>query len=346
MFPEFVELLVRELRFLHERHAEKWSEIRTLYIGGGTPSVLSEELLKTLFLELERLGVFGNLLEATMEMNPESCSLEKVDLAMSFGFDRFSVGIQSFDEEILKAVGRSHSAAAARSALEILLASRARVNADLMFMLPGQSVEGFECDVRELAHSGIGHLSFYGLTVSDGTRLGYRIRKGEISVDEDAYAPMYEAGVRDALAAGFARYEVSNFAKPGEESLHNKNYWDRGEYLGIGPGAHSFLDGVRFVAPEKYARWKNWVLKGFPQSGYELDVLDDAAKISEAIWLSLRQERGLDLAKLKRDFGYDIPAEKIEHWLRRGFLAQTGSSVRLVGRGWVMMDAIVEDFMP
>lgn len=346
LYAEFVDLLVLELRFLRERYAERWHEIGTLYVGGGTPSALSAELLRTIFRELERLGAFLDLREATLEMNPESCEAEKVNLAKSFGFDRFSLGIQSFDEEILKAVGRGHSVLAARRALELLLSARVRVNADLMFMLPGQSVESFVRDVRELAKSGVGHVSFYGLTVAEGTRLGYRLRKGEVQVDEDAYEPMYEAGVREVLAAGFERYEVSNFAKRGEESLHNKHYWERGEYLGAGPGAHSFIGNLRFSAPEKYSRWKAWVLNGFDEGAYERDVLNDSAKISEMIWLSLRQERGLDLVRLERDFGYKIQDEKLDRWLRRGFLARSGNSVKLVGRGWVMMDSVVEDFMP
>lgn len=347
LYAEFVDLLILELRFLRERYPEKWSEIGTLYVGGGTPSTLSTELLGKLFCELERLGVFLNLREATLEMNPESCEVAKVELAKSCGFDRVSIGVQSFDEGILKAVGRSHSAQAARNALDLLLGLGVRVNADLMFMLPGQGVESFARDVHELANSGVGHVSFYGLIVSEGTRLGYRVKKGEVSLnDEDDYAPMYEAGVREVFAAGFERYEVSNFAKPGETSLHNKNYWERGEYLGAGPGAHSFIGDVRFAAPEKYSRWKNWVLEGFCETAYERDVLDASAKISEAIWLSLRQAHGLDLAKLNRDFGYKLQAEKIERWLRRGFISRNGNSLKLVGRGWVMMDSVVEDFMP
>lgn len=351
LFSEYVDLLLREA----ERRLPEWkfpvSEFSTSYFGGGTPSELPASELAKLVRGLETLGVdFSKLLEVNIECNPDSADLEFLETAHSLGVNRFSLGLQTFDDFLLQAIGRRGTARENREALarlvEFTRKTRTRASADLMFWLPGQSLERFRSDVSEVAHSGIGHVSFYGLTLGANTVLENRMRKGRFSLDENLYPEMYEAGVRVLRENGIERYEVSNFAKPGEEGLHNRNYWRRGEYLGLGPGAHSFDGSIRSAAPARYTAWKRWVEDGCPESSLEKDAVGKKERIEERIWLSLRTREGLDLQSLDLEESVKIPEKKIERWMKRGYLERNGSLVRLLDRGWLMMDAIVEDLMP
>lgn len=345
LYPEYVDLLLREaeLRLRGRR-------FYTFYLGGGTPSVLPAELLQRLFSGLARLGVrFGDMKELTMEMNPESAFPDRLAVAMDSGIRRFSLGLQTLDDELLKMVGRSHSVKTGMAALERLLSlvpRGIRVNADLMFDLPGQTLSGFVSDVRRIAGSGAGHISVYGLTVSPHTVLGARVRKGELKISEDLYPEMYRACVSELEQAGFHRYEVSNFAKPGEESIHNQNYWDRGEYLGLGPGAHSFEGNVRSAGPSRYAEWRRWVRAGCPSGGFALDTLGKKERVTEIVWLSLRQAKGLDLDALFKTEGVSVPMNAVDCLCAKGWISVRGSHLCLAGDGWLMMDSVVNSLLP
>jgi oxygen-independent coproporphyrinogen-3 oxidase len=157
---------------------------------------------------------------------------------------------------------------------------------------------------------------------------------------------MYSAGVRVLQNHGIERYEVSNFARLGEESLHNRNYWFRGEYLGLGPGAHGFIGDRRMAAPSRYLAWKRWVESGALESGMEVDLLGKKERIEEKIWLSLRTREGLDLQCLETEELTTIPESKIQHWVHKGWLQKSGRRISLCGEGWIWMDSIVEDFLP
>lgn len=355
MYAEYLDLLLLELDTLQRRYPEKWAGIDTLYLGGGTPSILSPELLTRLFTWLKNSGInIAKLREASMEVNPESCLDDRLNVAMEFGIGRFSLGVQTFDQNLLDRIGRAHSVETALKAIEKLLALRnanIQINADLMFSLPGQTVEQFHGDIKRMAGFGLDHISFYGLNVSEHSMLAQHLAKGDFKIDEDVYAPMYKGGVQILEQAGYHRYEVSNFARGAQgdsshESIHNKNYWERGEYFGAGPGAHSYLSGIRFNAPARYSHWRTWVADACPEDEYENDALSRESAIAEVIWLSLRQSYGLDLNKLQSEFNYIAPQQKIDHWIQKGFLEQSANIVRLVGDGWLFMDQVVEDLMP
>ena len=213
-----------------------------------------------------------------------------------------------------------------------------------MFDLPGQSVDSFLSDVDRLSDFPLGHLSFYGLNVGERTLLGGLVSRGEEKIDDSLYEPMYLGGVEILEKKGFLRYEVSNFAKPGDESLHNMNYWNRGEYIGFGPGAHSYFDGRRFCAPEVYPRWRDYVNAGSPDALLTYDELDKDDVLTERVWLSLRQRSGLDLNKLAAE-GAIISPEGYEPWVEKGFATVENGVLKLVGRGWIFMDSIVTDVL-
>ena len=341
---EYLKLISREMTVFAERHPGVFSRVETLYIGGGTPSVLSPERLAKLFGIVAGAGVnMGALKEATMEFNPESCDAERISVAQESGITRASLGLQTLSDDLLSRVGRRHDVATGRQALDLLLSQRGlRVNADLMFNLPGQGIDDMLSDIDWLTDRPLGHVSFYGLKVDPTRRLGKRIAKGEESVDEDLYADMYLRGVEKLESRGFLRYETSNFARVGEESLHNLNYWRRGEYLAFGPSAHGYFGGVRFSAPEKYAPWREYVKGGCPDCALMLDKLSPEDEIAEIIQLSLRTKYGLTLDALK-ERGVAIAPQAIERWISRGYLEQAQGVIRLVGEGWLFMDTVVLD---
>ncbi len=344
LYTEYLELISAEICHFAEQHPDELQKVETLYIGGGTPSLLAPALLERLFQILQEAGVpLHSLKESTMEFNPESCDHHRLSVIREFGVNRVSLGIQTFQEDLLRCIGRSHKAGDGSEALSLLTSMPGlRVSADLMFNLPGQTLECFVGDLDRLSDYPIGHVSFYGLKVDPKSRLGHRIARGELFVDEDLYAPMYREGVALLASKGFERYETSNFARTGEQSLHNLNYWRRGEYLAFGPGAHGYWGGERFYAPEMYARWREYVREGMPREMLEIDPIGDSEILAETIQLSLRTRFGLNLANLQK-MGWKIPGKNIEKWVKQGYAALNGDYFVLVGDGWLFMDRVVED---
>ena len=342
---EYLDLIQAEVSAFAERHPGVFSRVETVYVGGGTPSMLSPEQMARLFGIFADAGVrLGSLREATFEFNPESCDAERLSVAQEFGITRASLGLQSLHQRLLDRVGRHHEVQTGMRALDLLLSGKnLRVNADLMFDLPGQTLEDLLHDVERLAGSGVGHISLYGLKVDPTRRLGIRVSKGLETVNEDLYAEMYLKSVKMLEKCGFSRYETSNFARSGEESLHNLNYWKRGEYLAFGPSAHGFYEGVRFYAPERYAKWRDYVKNGCPREGLTLDVLGPDDVAAEYIQLSLRTKYGMPLEGLKA-LGFAIAGDSLRKWENRGFVEVKDGCVRLVGEGWLFMDTVVLDF--
>ena len=343
LHEEFLDLLSREMELFAIRYPQVFSRVETLYLGGGTPSLLSPEQLEMLFSRLATLGVpLRTLRESTMEFNPESTDKERLEVAARNGVTRVSLGLQSFRPELLQAVGRTHDLEQGFAALELLLSSGLRVNGDLMFNLPGQTLEQFLEDLEKLSSYPLGHISFYGLKVDSRTRLGHRVEKGLVQIDEDLYGAMYREGVALLQSKGIDRYEVSNFARAGQESLHNLNYWQRGEYLAFGPSAHGYLNGVRYHAPERYPQWRRYVEEGCPESALSKDPVGHEEAIAEAIQLSLRTKYGLDLEELCR-MGVGVSEKVVARYIERGFLERCGNRIALCGDGWLFMDGVVAD---
>ncbi len=348
LYKEYTDVICKQIVCFESEHPGLLKTAETLYLGGGTPSALPPTYLRQIFECLASVGVdAGRLREVSMEFNPESTDEYTVESALSLGVNRVSLGLQTFDADLLKLVGRSHSVERGLEALRLLTSMpHLQVNADLMFDLPGQTVEGFLADVDRLSDFPLNHVSFYGLNVSPRSRLGHRVSRGELSVNEDLYEPMYLGGVEILERKGFERYEVSNFAKPGFESSHNRNYWDRGEYAGFGPGAHSYIGGTRFFAPEIYPRWKDYVNSGCPADALMVDRLNRDDELMELIWLSLRQSKGLRFEDL-RALGIDNPESRsaacVYKWIRKDFVINKDGILRLKGRGWIFMDEIVTD---
>lgn len=338
---QFAALLLQETHLRWPRDAAKQAP-RTMYWGGGTPTELQPQRMVHLGEEFKRLGILQeDLAEFTVESNPESTTEEHIQALHGLGVDRWSLGIQTFEARLLRQLGRRASPEQNRQALQRLLATGKRLSVDLMFSLPGQSPEGFLRDLQEAVDAGVSHVSFYGLEIHSNTLLGQQVRKGRIVAPDDQYAQFYRSGVALLESQGIVRYEVSNFAKVGQESLHNRNYWERGEYLGLGPGAHSFLKGVRWAAPRRFMEWGRWVEAGCPLADMEKDPIGSREALMELVWLGLRQQNGFEINSIQNQFGDALDWSAVHRFEEQGWLMQEHGFLRLVGEGWIYMDQVV-----
>jgi oxygen-independent coproporphyrinogen III oxidase len=283
-------------------------DFQTLYLGGGTPSLLGPEGLKYLFGGLKQILNLSQLKEASMEANPESVSTSLLEAARSVGINRISIGVQSLSDPELRNVGRIHSANQAIRALD--LASKAgftNISADVILGLPGQDSQSLMVTLETLAAMDIQHLSVYCLSIEPHTPLALKPVAGIPS--EDGQADLYEQTVTLLEKRGFVHYEISNFALEGFECLHNLNYWRGGEYLGLGPAAASHLKGSRF---KNKADLDAYLIN--PQNQLEeIEKLEAGEKAAEEAILRLRLlQEGLNTDDLTKKFGQQNTGELIE----------------------------------
>lgn len=292
--------------------------VSSLFIGGGTPTVLQESDLERLLKMLPRYFPLNSGAEQTMEGNPGTITEDKVKLIRKHGINRFSLGVQSFNDRLLSAVGRVHTAGQARQAIEGLRrAGYKNLNLDLMFGLPGQDMTIWEASLEEALSYSPEHLSLYGLMLEEGTPLYEERARGTVlgSIpeenivdlpDEDLQAEMYEWAVRRLRQAGYRQYETSNFALPGYECQHNLGYWRGADYLGIGPGGVSCLNRVRWKNVEDVQGYKSLLSKGQFPDDEEREVLSLRECMGERMILGLRLAEGVHLKSFEIDFGVDL----------------------------------------
>ncbi|MBR2013543.1 MAG: radical SAM family heme chaperone HemW [Clostridia bacterium] len=269
----------------------------TLYFGGGTPALLGAERLARVVEKIRQTFTLLPDAELTIELNPESTTPELLSALKEMGFNRISLGVQSLNDSELTYLGRLHTAERAKEALaEIFAAGFQNVSADVMFGIPEQTEESFSATLDTLLSYPITHLSAYGLQWEEGTPLG----NAPQPMEEEAEEALWLLLCQKAKAAGLEHYEISNFAKEGYASKHNTAYWRRTDYLGIGPAAHSFLNGVRYSAPEDTAAFIS-----------NPDPLQNPLPISareayeEAVMLGLRTKEGIPLSLLPKDFDFE-----------------------------------------
>jgi len=274
---------------------------RTIFVGGGTPTALDPVTLEAFLRWVRREFRLGRIREWTVEANPEGLTPEKLRLLREAGVDRLSLGVQSFEKEALRALGRIHTAEGALRAIERAReAGFTNLSIDLMAGVPGETPEGFASGIERAIALGIPHVSLYALQVEPGTPLDAKVRRGSISIpsDDDA-AERYEAAGARLAAAGYGRYEVSSWARPGFESRHNQSYWIRRPYLGIGPGAHSFDGARRWGNEHDVARWFERVESGvLPRD--DVRSLSPSEALDEAVFLGLRRSRGIRRSVVQR----------------------------------------------
>ena len=323
--------------------------LSTIYLGGGTPSLLSTETLGRLLDAVRSRFALLDDVEVTVETEPGTTDAETFAALAGHGVNRVTIGVQSFDDAHLATLGRAHSADDARSAI---VACReggiTNLDLDLMFGLPGQTLASWRADLAEAVSHAPEHLSLYNLTVEPGTPFAQRAARGTLSLpEEETQAEMMRAAISTSAEAGLVHYEISNFARPGFASRHNRSYWTGDAYLGIGVGAHGFLPGggaqglgrrwwnVR--APEHYV---DTVREGnLPEEGAE--DLDREAALLEALYLGLRQRSGLDLDSLPRRFGVRLAPEAdalLEDFAHCGLITRDSQTIKLTQESVIIAD--------
>ena len=312
-------------------------EPETLYVGGGTPSQLSAAQIAELFARLRQAFPRARFSEVTFEANPESVDPDKLAALRRAGVTRLSLGLQTLDDGLLRAIGRRHTARdSLRAFSQACSAGHWSVSVDLICGLPGQTLAVFLEDLDATLAVGPDHLSLYGLDVHEGTPLA---RQG-FAPDEDLGRDMLEAAVDRTAAAGLKHYEISNFARPGHESRHNLNYWTAGEYLGLGCGASSHIAGERRRNAADLGEYLRLVESGAPATA-ESERLEGKDKLGEKVFLGLRRVAGLELEPaMEREFGREW--EDLE---RRGLVTRHGGRARLTREGLFLANEAFASFV-
>jgi oxygen-independent coproporphyrinogen-3 oxidase len=311
----------------------------TIFVGGGTPTALTTAQLGHLLNGFRDRLDLSAMREWTVEANPGSVSLRKAEVLRSLGVNRISLGVQSWDDELLKLLGREHDAAGAEVSFHILReAGFTNVNIDLMFGLPGQTLAQWEATLEKTIALGPEHISTYCLTYEEGTEFFARQVRGEFREDPDSDARFLESAMKLLESAGFEHYEISNYARAGYASSHNRGYWAGEDYLGIGPSAFSTIGLERYQNVSDYRRYSDLVLaSGSPISSTE--ALTAKIKRGERIALSLRTVRGIPSVELNQ-----WPNERRE-FEELGLLREVEGNCVLTQRGKLLADSVAEAFI-
>ena len=341
---EMMSCIIRELEL--QRDLGRLPGPETIYLGGGTPSLLSEEEMERLFGALHRQFIIGKDAEITLEANPDDLTSEKLRLFRNLGVNRLSIGVQSFHEPTLQMMNRSHTGQQARIAID-----RAReagfnnISIDLIFAVPGRTTELLQQDLDLVLQYQPEHVSTYGLTIEERTVFGKKFSAGHFKpVSEDQNADEFELIMDSLQAAGYRQYEVSNFARPGHESVHNSSYWHGTPYLGVGPGAHSFSGSTRFSNIANNHLYMKAIGEGkLPRS---TETLGREEMINEYLMTSLRLDTGCDLSVLKMVHGHVPDAEQIriiDRLLADGSATMDREKLVLTRKGRLVADKIAAD---
>lgn len=340
----------RYLRALHREIQQKAKElgdlhVPTVFFGGGTPTIFTAAQLIDLLTALRASFDLSPTAEITVEANPETVDARKLRDLRAGGFNRLSIGAQSFDDNELAMLGRRHTAEQTeRAVAHARAAGFENVSLDLIYALPGQTVERWRATLQRALALRLDHLSAYGLELEGDTPLAVRVRRGEISpVAESEHLAMREVTIELCEEAGLVRYEISNYARPGFECRHNLTYWRNEPYLGLGAGAWSYLRGVRSAnvrEPDAYCA----AIEAEEQPREYAERLDPASALLEAVMMGLRIAEGVSLGALRRDFG----AERVNELVARarplaemGLLEVTDERLRLTRAGEPLHSEIV-----
>src|SRR3954462_460544 len=311
----------------------------TIYFGGGTPTALNIAQLEFLLRGFHETLELSQLLEWTIEANPGSVSARKAALLKRFGVNRISLGVQSWDEELLKLLGREHTAAQAEESFRILRdAGFANINVDLMFGLPGQTVAQWRATLEKTIALQPEHISTYCLTYEEDTEFFLRHARGEFRQDTDGDAEFFEMTMTMLEDAGYQHYEISNYARPGFESMHNRAYWLGEDYLGIGPSAVSTIGMQRWQNVCDYRAYIDRLFAGRSPSA-STETLTHEMKRTERIALSLRTSDGIPASELK---GF---TQQTNELIALELLHQSKGNVVLTRKGKALADSVAEAFL-
>ncbi len=323
--------------------------ITSIYFGGGTPLVIGGQRLVEILNRLKKNFSFSQKLEISIEVNPEDAKLEAFLQLQKAGFNRISIGAQSFDDQILSLIGRAHTADQIKGCFKLARqAGFGNINLDLIFGLPNQNLDTWQADIEAAISMGPEHLSIYSLTIERKTKLAILVKKGKLEIaNEETQAEMYSFACRLLKGEGYHRYEISNFSQEGFCCQHNLLYWKQDEYLGLGAGAHSYINGLRF--------WNGWSVRRYikrlsgnqdPISGIE--HLSKKAKFGEAMFLGLRLQKGVNLTELMAREDICLPEtidETIKELVGHGLLYRNNYNIGLTEKGMLLANQVCQEFI-
>ena len=343
----YVEAVIAEARL---RAVElRGEQVTTLYLGGGTPSQLPLPLLERLVDGLSDVLDLSGVEEFTVEANPDDVTIGWCSAVARLGVNRVSMGVQSFEDHILRGIGRRHTA---RQAVEAVAALRdagvGNISIDLIYGLPGQTLVSWADSLRQALELAPQHISAYGLSYEPGTRLWWQRERGEVvDVPEEQCLAMYRILVEKLQAAGYEHYEISNFAVPGYRSRHNSSYWDDTPYLGLGAAAHSYDGTVRRYNPHDLQRYMSAVMAG--ETACEQERLSPWERYDERVMLGLRTARGVDAERLRTEFGDEAWrhfTREAQRHVEAGNLRVADTARYVLTRDGIMLsDSVIRDLM-
>lgn len=354
-WESYLRCLLRELSIKRD---EIPSDFDTLYIGGGTPSLIPGHLFEDFIQKLNMITGSKAWKEFTIEVNPEDINDSNLVSWKKSGVNRVSMGVQSLNDSELKKIGRNHTSRQAIEAIKKLKENFSNISLDIIYGLPGQTVNSYEDSLNRLLTFMPQHISVYSLMLEEGTALSLLVNKNKLLLpSEDEWQAMYEITLERLRKSGYHRYEISNFSLPGKESLHNRSYWEGLPYLGIGPGAHSY-DG------KKTRSWNPADLKGYiryysnPESNegnlfisggeniafLRNEILSDEEVREEYLMTRLRTSSGIELANFTLRFGIlakENLLKKSSVYIERGFLEECNDRLFFTDKGFLLSDDII-----
>ncbi len=335
-----------EKELQHQKDYLKGELVKTIYFGGGTPSLLPCEDLDTILATVSKNFNIDESPEITIEANPDDLTATKLLDLFQLGVNRLSIGIQSFDPEVLRFLNRAHDANSALTCVSLAReAGFDNLSIDLIYSIPGQSNTAWKKNLEQAIELSPEHISSYSLSIEEKTTFGHWQRTGKLkATEEELAAQQFELLMEELELAGYEQYEISNFCKPGYHSRHNSSYWEEESYLGVGPSAHSYNGASRqFNIQNNHHYIKSLAEDKIP---FELEVLTPTNKINEYIFTTLRTSRGCDLQKLKREHGYHIEIKNPGYLNKiiEGRLAILENDIlRLTRSGKLLADKIASD---
>jgi oxygen-independent coproporphyrinogen-3 oxidase len=347
LIPQYFIALKSELD-LHRKTVDEVVDVDTIFVGGGTPTHLTPVELNQLFaLIYEHFRATSNA-EITVEANPDGLDDERLQVLCDNGVNRLSLGVQSFDDTVLKTLERTHTAAQAIETVQQSQQWISNVSLDLIFGVPGQSLSSWQQTLEIATTLPVKHVSTYGLTFETGTSFFRREQHGQLRrTPDELERQMFLDSIAKLTGSGFGHYEVSNFAQAKYECRHNMVYWNADEYFAFGPGAASYSQGVRRTNSRSVVQW----LKALGQchsAVEDSEELSNEEKAREAIMLALRMRRGLDVPAFEARFGLqftEIGGPALQQHLEDGFLQRQADFVSLTIEGLLIADTIIADFL-
>lgn len=340
---EYLAALMEEVRFYD------LPPLKTLYIGGGTPSALSAEQLKYLLTNLERLLDLSQIEEFTIEANPGDLTEDKIAVLRRSKCNRVSLGVQTFDDRMLKKIGRSHNQSQIYETINALKAAGFHnISIDLIYALPGQTMEQVKDNVARALELDIPHLSLYSLILEKHTVFMNRQRRGNLHLpSEDLESDMFEYILQELKKNGFEHYEISNFTKPGFESRHNLMYWDNAEYFGLGAGASGYLGGMRYRNRGPIQHY----LKSIREKGHARlheEHLSQGEQMEEEMFLGLRKKAGVSIAHFEAKFKTSFATcygQVVADLTAEGLIQEEDGFIRMTQKGLFLGDTVAERFI-